>query len=107
MRCMFSLQFDIQKMLPKYFYTAAIFFHISIIHAQLPDGFFRERIVAGLNPTSMVCAPDGRIFITEKNGVVRIIREDTLVTEPLVSIEVDDSNERGLGHMVLHPDFDL
>ena len=71
-----------------------------------PEGFIREKIAQGLNPTSMVTAPDGRIFITEKNGVIRIIRDDQLLEDPFLSIEVDNSNERGLGHMVLHPDFE-
>lgn len=74
--------------------------------AQLPDGFIRQQVATGLNPTSMVIAPDGRIFITEKNGTIRIVRNDVLLDVPLLTLEVDDSNERGLGHMVLHPDFD-
>jgi len=78
-----------------------------ISSAQLPAGFIRERIATGLNPTSMVLAPDGRIFITEKNGKIRVIRDDRLLDEPLLSLEVDDSNERGLGHIVLHPDFEI
>ena len=72
----------------------------------MQDGFIREQIATGLNPTSMVSAPDGRVFITEKNGAIRIIRDDQLLDQPLLKIEVDDSNERGLGHMVLHPDFE-
>ncbi|HEY3384887.1 MAG TPA: PQQ-dependent sugar dehydrogenase [Saprospiraceae bacterium] len=76
------------------------------VEAQLPEGFIRERIATGLNPTSIVVAPDGRIFITEKNGVIRIIRDDVILEAPFLKVEVDDSNERGLGHMVLHPDFD-
>jgi glucose/arabinose dehydrogenase len=74
--------------------------------AQLPAGFIREQIATGLNPTSAIMASDGRIFITEKNGVIRIIRDDQLLQEPLLTIEVDDSYERGLGHMVLDPDFE-
>lgn len=55
----------------------------------------------------MVLGPDGRIFIIEKNGSVRIVRDQQLLPEPFLKIEVDDSNERGLGHMVLHPSFEL
>ena len=74
--------------------------------AQLPEGFIREKIATGLNPTSMVMAPDGRIFITEKDGSVGIIKNNVLLDEPMVRIDVDDSNERGLGHIVLHPQFE-
>ncbi len=54
----------------------------------------------------MVIARDGRIFITEKQGIIRIIRDDVLIADPFLSLEVDDANERGLGHMVFHPDFE-
>lgn len=88
------------------FVFISIFFLASSVISQLPSGFIRERIATGLNPTALAYAPDGRIFITEKNGTIRIIRDDELLEEPMFSIDVDDSNERGLGHMVLHPDFD-
>lgn len=77
-----------------------------VVNAQIPAGFVREMVAEGLNPTSMTMAPDGRIFIVEKHGVIRIIRDDVLLPEPFLQIKVDNSNERGLGHMVLHPDFD-
>ncbi|HZV71564.1 MAG TPA: PQQ-dependent sugar dehydrogenase [Saprospiraceae bacterium] len=83
------------------------FFISALISAQLPEGFIRERIATGLNPTSMVMAPDRRIFLTEKNGKVRVIRDDQLLDEPMLSIEVDENNERGLAHIVLHPDFEM
>jgi len=83
-----------------------IFLGVSMLFAQLPEGFIRERIASELNPTSIVLSPDGRVFITEKNGLIRIIRDDQLLETPLLALEVDDANERGLGHMVLHPDFE-
>ncbi len=88
---------------------AGLFFTFSflIAEAQLPAGFIREPMAEGLNPTSMTVAPDGRIFITEKHGQIRIVRDGELLEESFLEIEVDDSNERGLGHMVLHPDFEL
>ncbi len=54
----------------------------------------------------MVMAPDGRILIAEKNGKVRIFRNDSLVTIPMLSIAVDDFNERGLEGIVLDPSFE-
>jgi glucose/arabinose dehydrogenase len=74
--------------------------------AQLPAGFVREKILSGLNPTSMEISPDGRIFITEKNGTIRIVRDDVMLTEPLISFEVDQNNEKGLNHIAFHPDFE-
>ncbi len=73
---------------------------------QLPDGFVRQQVVTGLNPTKMVLAPDGRIFIAEKHGVVRIIRDDQILEDPFLSVEVDDNNERGLAGITLDPEFE-
>ncbi len=81
-------------------------FACTMLSGQLPDGFIREQLATGLNPTSIVVAPDGRIFITEKHGEIRIVRDGQLLNDPFLKLEVDDSNERGLGHMVLHPDFE-
>lgn len=83
-------------------------FSCSILHvceAQLPAGFVQYRVAEGLNPTDMAIAPDGRIFITEKNGLVRIVEEGALLPDPFLVLDVDDYNERGLGHIALHPEF--
>ncbi len=89
-------------------YVAHCFFFLFFIKsfAQLPQGFIREKIAGELNPTSIAQAPDGRIFITEKNGVIRVIQDYTMLEFPFLELEVDDTNERGLGHMVLHPEFE-
>lgn len=88
-------------------FAGLIFFLFSLIaDGQLPAGFIREPLAEGLNPTSMTVAPDGRIFITEKHGQIRIVRDGELLAESFLDIEVDDSNERGLGHIVLHPNFE-
>ncbi|MBK7869282.1 MAG: PQQ-dependent sugar dehydrogenase [Saprospiraceae bacterium] len=54
----------------------------------------------------MTIAPDGRIFITEKSGKVRIIRDGKLLENPFLTISVDNFNERGLGGIALDPDFE-
>lgn len=77
------------------------------VTAQLPPGFVRFPVAEGLNPTSMTVAPDGTVYVTEKNGRIRIVRDDVLLPDPLLRLEVDSANERGLGHMVLHPDFEI
>jgi glucose/arabinose dehydrogenase len=74
--------------------------------AQLPEGFAQVRIAEGLDPTSMALAPDGRIFITEKSGKVRIVREGQLLPEPFLQLDVDNYNERGLGGIAFHPGFE-
>ena len=74
--------------------------------AKLPTGFIEERIAENLDPTTMAFAPDGRIFIAEKNGRIRIVENGILLEDPFLEIEVDNFNERGLGGLAFHPNYD-
>jgi glucose/arabinose dehydrogenase len=67
-----------------------------------------ELVAGGLAfPTNMAFAPDGRIFLTEKEtGNVRIIRDGRVLPEPFVHVSVEASAERGLLGIALHPDFE-
>ncbi len=78
----------------------------ALIWAQLPEGFIQVRLAENLDPTTMTIAPDGRIFITEKNGRIRIVKNGQLLPDPFLSIAVDNFNERGLSGLALHPNFD-
>ena len=57
-------------------------------------------------PWSLAFAPDGRLFIGERPGRVRIVQNGQLVNEPaLVLDDVFDQGEAGLLGVALHPDF--
>lgn len=74
----------------------------------LPDGFYEEQIVGSLQlPTSFAVAPDGRIFITEKSGRVRVVDDGELQAEPFIdlSTEVNDAADRGLMGVTVHPNW--
>ena len=76
-------------------------------HHRLPPGFVIEEVTSQLNlPTSMAFAPDGRIFITEKSGAVRIIENGILLDAPFYEVETQTPNERGLLNVTLDPNFD-
>ena len=65
--------------------------------ATLPAGFTATRIANGLdNPTAMSFAPDGRLFVAEQGGRLRIIKNGVLLAQPFVTISVNSSGERGL-----------
>ena len=56
---------------------------------NLPDGFEQSQVANGLTrPTAMEFAPDGRLFVAEKGGRLRVIDENDegLQTEPFVDI---------------------
>jgi glucose/arabinose dehydrogenase len=68
--------------------------------------FVDSRIAGDLKiPTSMAFAPDGRLFVTEKEGALKVIKNGDLLSTPFLSVSVDDRGERGLGGIVFDPDF--
>src|SRR5688572_13187794 len=75
--------------------------------ANLPPGFTDSPVVGGLtNPTDMEFAPDGRLFVAEQAGKVRIAKTDgTFPTFLDISSKVDASGERGLLALTFDPDF--
>ena len=71
-----------------------------------PTNFAGVQLASGLDPVGMDIAPDGRIFLTEKSGKVRIVKNGALLPAPFVTIpNVDNYNERGLLGIVLDPGF--
>src|SRR5215211_8888170 len=75
--------------------------------ANLKTGFTDSPVVSGLtNPTDMEFAPDGRLFVTEDAGTVRIVKPDgTLSTFLNISTKVDSTGERGLLALTFDPGF--
>ena len=74
--------------------------------ATLPPGFVETRIASGLtNPTAMALAPDGRLFVCEQGGSLRVIKGGSLLPAPFVSLTVDSSGERGLLGVAFDPGF--
>jgi glucose/arabinose dehydrogenase len=74
--------------------------------ATLPAGFHETLVASGLNkPTAMAIAPDGRVFIAEQGGALRVVESDALVTDAFVTISVNSSGERGLLGVAFDPDF--
>jgi glucose/arabinose dehydrogenase len=72
----------------------------------LIPGFVQTTMVAGLHtPTSMEFAPDGRLFVAEKGGQVRVVDHGTLLPAPFVTVPVNTKFERGLDGLTLDPHF--
>lgn len=66
-----------------------------------------ETVAANLQiPWSLAFAPDGRLFVTERPGRVRIVRGGTLLPQPaLVVGDVAAQGEAGLLGIAVHPSF--
>lgn len=76
--------------------------------ARVPPGFEDTQFAAGLHqPTAMEFAPDGRLFVAEIGGTIRVIDADgNLLPDPFVRIPgVDDRGGRGVLGVTFDPDF--
>jgi len=75
---------------------------------SFPDGFSRQLVSGSITkPTAMAFAPDGRIFVTQQTGQLRIIKNDMLLSTPFLTLTVDGAGERGLIGIAIDPDFDI
>ena len=74
--------------------------------AGFPSGFSESRIASGLaKPTAMAFAPDGRLFVCEQGGKLRVIKNGTLLSTPFLTLSVSSSGERGLLGVAFDPNF--
>jgi glucose/arabinose dehydrogenase len=72
----------------------------------VPAGFTDSLVATGLtNPTAMALAPDGRIFVCEQGGTLRVIKNGALLATPFLTVTVDSSGERGLLGVAFDPNF--
>ncbi|MBC8120249.1 MAG: PQQ-dependent sugar dehydrogenase [Gemmatimonadaceae bacterium] len=73
---------------------------------ELPEGFEQTQFTSGLAlPTAMEFAPDGRLFVCEKGGNLRVIDSTGLLPTPFLSVVVNSESERGLLGVAFDPDF--
>lgn len=99
--------------------SAQLFFGFLLLVAQLvllpgasawaqtfPTGFSQALVANGIsNPTSLAFAPDGRIFVGQQSGALRVIKNGALLPAPFVTLSVNSSGERGLVGVTLDPNF--
>ncbi|WP_426730127.1 PQQ-dependent sugar dehydrogenase [Myxococcus faecalis] len=76
--------------------------------AVIQDANFADSVfVTGLRgPTTMTFAPDGRLFISEKSGALRVVQNGQLLATPFMTLAVDTGNERGLMGVAFDPNFE-
>ena len=77
--------------------------------ATLPSGFQESVVLSGLtNPTAVRFADDGRVFVAEKRGVIKVFNSLTDTTPDVfadLNVNVYNFWDRGLLGMTLAPDF--
>jgi glucose/arabinose dehydrogenase len=65
-----------------------------------------DTVASGLDvPWAVAFAPDGRIFLTERIGRIRVIEHGVLRADPWATLPVSAQGEAGLMGLALAPDF--
>lgn len=73
---------------------------------ELPPGFAVSVVATGLTgATALEVSPDGRVFVCEQTGALRVVKGDKLLPEPFVRLPVDATWERGLIGVTVAPGF--
>ena len=79
------------------------------IAATLPVGFTETQVATALaSPTAMQFAPDGRLFICEQGGRLRVVKDGALLPTPFLTIPsgaINSAGERGLLGVAFDPAF--
>jgi glucose/arabinose dehydrogenase len=74
--------------------------------AQPPADFVDRQVTAGLaGATAMAFAPDGRLFVCQQDGRLRVVKNGALLAEPFVTVQTEAFGERGLLGVAFDPEF--
>jgi len=78
-----------------------------VLLASVPQNFVETVVATGLNtPTAMQFAPDGRLFVAQQSGQLRVITASgQLLSTPALSVIVNSTGERGLLGLTFDPNF--
>ncbi len=73
--------------------------------AELPSGFAESKVASVLSPAHLAIAPDGRLFVSEQRGDLRVIKNGVLNEKPFLTLDVNTQGERGLLGVAFDPEF--
>lgn len=74
----------------------------------MPPGFKEKAFVKSLKaPSTFGFAPDGRLFICEQTGEVKIFRDGALLDKLFLKLEVNSKGEHGMLGITFDPQFAL
>ncbi len=87
---------------------ASVAASVTTAAAGVPPGFAVAAFLAPgsfSRPTAMQFAPDGRLFVCEQIGRLRVVKAGVLEPTPFVTLAADSAGERGLLGVAFDPDF--
>ncbi len=77
----------------------------AVVMASLPNDFVETPISGILSATAMALHPDGRIFVCQETGELRVIKNGAVLPTPFVTLNVDSDGERGLLGVAFDPNY--
>ncbi len=78
-----------------------------LLSQTFPSGFSQVKVATIADAMSMSFAPDGRLFICQKSGSVRIIKNGLLLPIPFLTLSVNHDIERGIIGITFDPNFNV
>ena len=79
----------------------------NLSRAQATPGIRLDTVASGLEvPWDLDFAADGRIFVTERSGRIRVVEQGVLRPEAWAELDVERRSELGLMGIALAPDFE-
>src|SRR5262245_12779484 len=89
-----------------YAWTLMALSSMAVSAATLPSGFNETVVASGIaNATAMAFAPDGRLFVCQQSGALRVIKQDALLSTAFLTVTTDSAGERGLVGVTFDPNF--
>ena len=77
----------------------------AIVNLSL-SGFSQTLLTNGVsNGTAMEIAPDGRVFVLQQDGSVRVIKNGSLLATPFATVPTTQNGERGLLGIAFDPNY--
>ena len=97
----------VEKLAPNSAYPSAFAGQTRIAGVKTKAAIESKVLVNGLKrPWGMTVLPDGRLLITEKAGVMKIVTTSGTVSEPITGLpEVNSAGQGGLLGLTIDPDF--
>ena len=80
-------------------------FIVGSARAALPSGFVETQITGLSNATAIAIHPDGRIFVCQQTGELRVIKNGAVLSTPFTTITVNSVGERGLLGVAFDPNY--
>jgi glucose/arabinose dehydrogenase len=71
----------------------------------VPQGFTDSLVAQVSDPTAMAIAPDGRLFVAEQTGALRVIKNGQLLSKPFVQVTTNVTFFQGLLGVTVDPKF--